>query len=54
MSEVRSGFWMVWCEGGGVQSVPHSSYEAADREAQRLARNHPGRTFYVHPFAEAA
>lgn len=47
MAERRQGFWMVWCEDGGVPTVPHASYEVADREAQRLARGHRGRVFYV-------
>lgn len=38
---------MVWCEDGGVPTVRHGSYEAADREAQRLARQNRGRVFYV-------
>lgn len=47
MAELRQGFWMVWCESGGVPTVRHATYEAADREAQRLARENRGRVFFV-------
>jgi hypothetical protein len=47
MAEYRNGFWVVWCEDGGVPTVRHASYEEADREAQRLARANRGRVFFV-------
>jgi hypothetical protein len=47
MAERRNGFWMIWCEDGGVPTVRHASYEDADREAQRLARSNRGSVFYV-------
>lgn len=40
-------FWCVWCEGGGNPTVKHRDYTAAKAEAQRLARQHPGRRFVV-------
>ena len=38
-------FWMVL--GSGEPSFHHSSSESAKREAERLARLHPGSTFTV-------
>ena len=40
-------FWCVWNEGGGSPTVKHSDYATARREAQRLARQHPGNRFVV-------
>lgn len=38
-------FWMV--KGGGPASATHGSREAAEREADRLARLSPGTLFFV-------
>lgn len=38
-------FWMV--KGAGPASAIHGTRHEAEREAQRLARNHPGVAFYV-------
>lgn len=40
-------FWCVWCEGGGSPTVKHGAFGAAKAEAQRLARNNPGKRFIV-------
>lgn len=41
-------FWLVWNETmGGRSTVKHSSCASAEREAERLARNHRGSTFAV-------
>lgn len=41
----QSTFWMVL--GSGVPVFKHSSYDAAQREAARLARENPPQEFYV-------
>lgn len=38
-------FWMV--SGDGPASYRHLSQASAEEEAQRLARLHPGRAFFV-------
>jgi len=40
-------FWMAWRVGGLPPKFKHSSYELADAEAQRLAREHVGSEFVV-------
>ena len=40
-------FWMVWCEEQGMPKVKHLSVSSAEKEAERLARLHPGARFYV-------
>lgn len=40
-------FWCVWCDGGGSPTVKHKHFGTAKREAQRLARENPGRRFVV-------
>lgn len=42
-------FWLVWCEDGGEPRVKHDSRSLADREAERLAKAHPGKSFCVLP-----
>jgi hypothetical protein len=44
-------FWLVWCEDGGEPRVKQSSRAAADREAERLAKLNPGKSFCVLPCA---
>jgi hypothetical protein len=40
-------FWCVWSEGGGSPTVKHAEFPRAKAEAQRLARQHPGKRFVV-------
>jgi hypothetical protein len=40
-------FWMVYGLGQGQPTWKHSSAHAATKEAERLARLHPGKTFIV-------
>ena len=40
-------FYLVWCESGNVPTVKHPNHTAACDEAERLARNVPGKTFHV-------
>lgn len=40
-------FWMVWREGSHDCSFQHWSRKSADEEAQRLARECPGKMFFV-------
>jgi len=47
MSEVP--FWLVWCENGGEPRVKQVSRTIAEREAERLAKLNPGKSFCVLP-----
>ena len=40
-------FWLVWCDTGFAPKFKHSTIESAEKEAERLARENPGRNFYV-------
>lgn len=40
-------FWLVWCYGGGAPVVPHQTNARACEEAERLARENPGKEFVV-------
>ncbi|WVR18321.1 hypothetical protein y223_00041 [Bordetella phage PY223] len=40
-------FWLVWCEGKGMPTHKHKTFESAQREAERLARKFPGYEFHV-------
>jgi len=40
-------YWLVWCEDGDAPRVKHPSVDAASREAERLARAYPGKSFCV-------
>jgi hypothetical protein len=40
-------FWLVWSTQGGAPTLKHMSHESACREAERLARNNPGKRFEV-------
>lgn len=44
-------FWLVWCEDGGTPQRKHPNRASADREAERLARLNPGKSFCVLPCA---
>lgn len=45
MADRPKPFWMV--KGHGPASAIHHSRSAAEAEAQRLARTHPGNEFFV-------
>lgn len=40
-------FWVVWNPQGNNPTMRHQSREAAQDEAERLARINPGQNFYV-------
>lgn len=40
-------FWMVWSPQGTAPTAKHDTEGSAIREAERLARAHPARQFYV-------
>lgn len=40
-------FWLVWNVGGYAPKRQHWTKEAAQKEAQRLAKENPGLTFAV-------
>jgi hypothetical protein len=40
-------FWFVWNEQRSLPRHKHPSLGDANREAERLARQHPGETFTV-------
>lgn len=42
-----AAFWMVWSPQGDSPKMRHKTREAADAEAERLARANGGRQFYV-------
>ena len=42
-----TAFWMVWNEGSRCPGVKHFTEQSARQEAERLARNNPGRRFHV-------
>lgn len=42
---MEDSFWMV--KGDGPSSVVHLDRSVAEAEAKRLARENPGKTFYV-------
>lgn len=43
----ESGFYLVWCEGGGNPTRTHASRQEAEDEAERLAQDNRGVTFTV-------
>ena len=47
MNDDNEVFWMVWSPQGNSPTVRHSMPDKAAKEAQRLARAHPDREFYV-------
>lgn len=47
MNTNDSKFWFVWCEDGLNPRFKHSSKDSANKEALRLARENPGKTFVV-------
>lgn len=40
-------FWMIWSPQGAMPEVKHFTYREAEEEAERLAKKHPGRRFYI-------
>lgn len=40
-------FFLVWCAETGAPTVQQPSYGVAESEAKRLARNNPGKPFFV-------
>ncbi|MBO29517.1 MAG: hypothetical protein CML61_12320 [Rhodobacteraceae bacterium] len=42
---MSEAFWVV--KGNGPATFQHDTREQAEREAERLARQNPGRKFYV-------
>lgn len=46
-NESKSSFWCVYRDGGGAPTKRHTTEKEALKEAERLAENNPGATFYV-------
>jgi len=44
---IEDTYWIVWREGGGAPVVKHENPGLATKEAERLARAHPGERFVV-------
>ena len=42
-----TAFWMVWSPQGDSPTMRHATRDAADAEAERLAKANTGRQFYV-------
>lgn len=42
-----SGHWFVWTKKGRAPRFAHETRESAEREAERLARLHPGQKFHL-------
>lgn len=40
-------FWLVYKHGGNIPTRQHASQKEAEQEAVRLAKKHPGETFFV-------
>ena len=40
-------FWLVWNPSGFAPKFKHATHESAETEATRLARENPGKEFYV-------
>ena len=47
MNDDNEVFWLVWSPQGNSPTVRHSTLDKANKEAQRLARENPGREFYT-------
>ena len=45
--EQHKPFWMVWNPNGYQPTVKHSSFYEAEREAERLAKQHEDELFIV-------
>ena len=51
---MNPSFFVVWCPSNGPPRVRHATQEAAEKEASRLARMHPGTEFIVLEAVSAA
>jgi len=40
-------FYLIWSPEAGAPTVKHYEYEEAKEEAERLAKKHVGRRFYI-------
>lgn len=40
-------FWMVWNPAGRAPTFRHTTQAFAQAEAERLAKEHPGQSFFV-------
>jgi hypothetical protein len=48
LRDEKTAFWLVWSpRSGRPPKVRHPTEQAARGEAERLARMHPGRNYYV-------
>lgn len=47
MNDDEPPFYLVWCEDGGEPRKKHKHIGSAEAEAERLARNNPGKSFCV-------
>lgn len=47
MTTKTTPYWLVWMEGGGPPTVHHDTQSDAETEAERLAKQFPGRRFVV-------
>jgi len=47
VEEERAVFYMVWTKTGRCPRIAHNDFDAAAREAKRLAAQHPGKKFIV-------
>lgn len=45
--EIQQPFFLVWKLGGSAPTFQHDTYEAAVKEAERLAHLNRGQTFVV-------
>lgn len=43
----REKFWLVWCDDGRTPVVRHYDAQKAQTEAERLAKEHAGKRFFV-------
>lgn len=46
-STMKKAYFVVWNPSSGYTRFKHESEQAAEREAQRLAREHKGQEFVV-------
>lgn len=46
-TDTQDAFWLVWTPQGGHPKHKHGIRESAEKEAERLAKQHPEKEFYV-------
>jgi len=46
-------FYLVWCRETTYTKYEHMNLNSAEAEAERLARKHPGRKFFVREVKSA-